>query len=107
MLYVSEIFDDKPERWGLRGDPDFWEYLKNHFTDIRLPYSEKAFDIYVREAFKTLTGSYPEEGKHYFVKSFAAIHKGMSTGFLSGDFWLKQAIPLLIERMESANNEVR
>lgn len=28
MLYVSEIFGDKPEWWGLRGDPDFWEHLK-------------------------------------------------------------------------------
>ena len=35
--FVSEIFVE-PEKWGLRGDPLFWEYLKNHYADIEAPY---------------------------------------------------------------------
>lgn len=107
MLYVSEIFGDKPEQWGLCGDPDFWEHLKNHFIDVRLPYFKKALKNDIREEFNLLAGYYPEEGKRYFVKSSSTIHKGMSSGFLSGDFWIKQAIPLLIERIEIANSSIK
>lgn len=30
---VSEIFDERPKRWGLRGDPFLWERL-NTALDI-------------------------------------------------------------------------
>ena len=26
-MKLSEIFEQQPETWGLRGDPYFWEYL--------------------------------------------------------------------------------
>ena len=28
MKKVSSIFEKVPEKWGLRGDPYFWDYLK-------------------------------------------------------------------------------
>ena len=27
-MKLSQIFEKKPERWGCRGDPYFWEYLQ-------------------------------------------------------------------------------
>ena len=27
-MKLSVIFEDKPQRWGFRGDPYFWDYLK-------------------------------------------------------------------------------
>ena len=27
-MKLSKIFEEKPERWGFRGDPYFWDYLK-------------------------------------------------------------------------------
>ena len=27
-MKLSIIFEEKPERWGFRGDPYFWDYLK-------------------------------------------------------------------------------
>lgn len=53
-----------------------------------------------------LTGSFPEEGAIFFVKQFAKEHKGMSTGKLSSKFWLETAIPLLAERLETANEGI-
>lgn len=37
------------------------------------------------------------------MERFAKTHVGMSTGWVSGDFWLDTAIPLLMERLERAN----
>ena len=33
MKKVSTIFKEKPEKWGLRGDPYFWEYLEDIFNN--------------------------------------------------------------------------
>lgn len=104
--YISEIFDDKPKQWGLRGDPDFWNYLKNRFVSTQLPYSEEDFKQEIAEEFRLLTGSYPDEGNTYFVESFAAVYKGMSTGRLSGEFWVTRAIPLLIKRLRDINSQM-
>lgn len=38
--YISEIFEDRPIQWGLRGDPFFWNDLKEYFNDVEFPYSE-------------------------------------------------------------------
>ena len=27
-MKLSKIFEEKPQSWGLRGDPYFWDYLK-------------------------------------------------------------------------------
>ena len=36
MKKVSTIFKEKPEKWGLRGDPYFWEYLEDIFNNYEL-----------------------------------------------------------------------
>lgn len=103
---VSAIFDSEPLQWGLRGDPFLWEYLKEQYQNVPLPYSPKALRKDVLRTFFTLTGALPAPGEDYFVGQFAQTHVGMSTGWLSGDFWLNTAIPLLIQRLEQANAAV-
>lgn len=100
---VSTIFDPEPLQWGLRGDPFLWEYLKEQYQDTPLPYSPKALQEDVLRIFSTLTGALTAPGEDYFVEQFAQTHVGMSTGWLSGDFWLNTAIPLLMQRLEHAN----
>lgn len=103
---VSTIFDLEPLQWGLRGDPFLWEYLKEQFQDMLLPYSPQALREDILRTFSTLTGALPATEEDYFVEQFAPIHVGMSTGWLSGDFWLNTAIPLLMRRLEEANASV-
>ena len=103
---VSAIFDSDPLQWGLRGDPFLWEYLKEQYQNVQLPYSPKALREDVLRTFFTLTGALPAPGEDYFVEQFAQTHVGMSTGWLSGDFWLNTAIPLLIQRLEQTNAAV-
>lgn len=33
MKKVSTIFKKRPEKWGFRGDPYFWEYLEKLFNN--------------------------------------------------------------------------
>ena len=51
-----------------------------------LPVSYTHLDVYKRQ-----------------VDQFAKTHVGMSTGWISGDFWQATAIPLLMKRLEQAN----
>lgn len=55
------------------------------------------------QIFKNFTGEFPVQEKIYFVEKFAKIHVGMSTGMLSGTFWVNEAIPMLSERLKKIN----
>lgn len=70
--FVSEIFTE-PETWGLRGDPFMWEYLKNHYTDIEVPYSIEKLRSDIFLIFQKFTGKPLERGEHYFVSEFPQI----------------------------------
>ena len=100
---VSLIFTPEPNQWGLRGDPFLWQFLKEQYQTVELPYPPKALREDILRVFAELTGEPPAPDKHYFVEQFAKTHVGMSTGWLSGDFWRGTAIPLLMERLERAN----
>lgn len=100
--FVSEIFAE-PEHWGLRGDQFLWRYLKDYYTAIEVPFSIEKLKKDIDSIFKDFTGEFPEHGKQYFVPEFAKIHVGMSTGQLSGNFWLNEAIPMLSKRLKELN----
>lgn len=104
--FVSEIFDKEPERWGLRGDPFLWRYLKSHYETVAFPYSSGELERDILRIFESFTGEPPALGKIYPVPEFAKSHVGMSTGMLSGDFWLETAIPLLLNRLERLNADL-
>lgn len=97
--FVSEIFFE-PKHWGLRGDPFLWKYLKNYYVSIEIPYSIESLKEDIMQIFKNFTGEFPVRGKIYFVEEFTKIHVGMSTGMLSGTFWVNEAIPMLSERLK-------
>lgn len=100
---VACIFDPEPVQWGLRGDPFLWKLLKERYQTEELPYPPKVLREEILCIFADLTGELPEPGKRYYVDQFAKTHVGMSTGWISGEFWLDTVIPLLMERLERAN----
>lgn len=102
--FVSEIFVE-PEKWGLRGDPLFWEYLKNHYADIEVPYPIEKFHSEILLIFQDFTGRSLEKGERYFVSDHAGVHAGMSSRQLDGSFWVDTAIPVLLNRLEKLNDE--
>ena len=103
MRYVSVIFTPEPDQWGLRGDPFLWQLLKERYQAVELPYPPKVLREEILRIFAGLTGELPAPDKRYYVERFAKTHVGMSTGWISGGFWLDTDIPLLMERLERAN----
>lgn len=109
MSKIASIFQPEPQRWGLRGDPKLWQYLHEHFVqfEVDLPCQPKLF---VDECLKIIThliGKSPQLGQSYYVELFASPHVGMSSGWISGEFWLETAIPLLVDRLKRANQGLK
>ena len=98
---VSYIFDPEPEVWGLRGDPYFWEHLKKKLNGEALPYELTQLEDLINGEYERLTGEALTPDSRPFVPEFS--HGGISSGSLSGKWWLEQGIPLLRARLEKTN----
>ncbi len=108
MKYVSEIFLEKPQKWGLRGDPHFWDYLQKYYSDKRLPYSTNELESDICRLFQELTDKPLEKIENnigYRVEMFAYTG-GMSAGAICIEFWLDKGIPMLKNRLTDINNQV-
>ena len=97
-MKLSVIFEDKPGSWGFRGDPYFWDYLKNLAKDMDIVSPDELEEWIKREYLsvsgKALTDKY---GDFAVVKQFA--HGGMSSGGVDNLWWLDEGIPLLKKRL--------
>lgn len=96
--YVSEIFKDKPDKWGLRGDPYFWNELQSYYSKIELPYSSEQLEKDIHKLFFEYTGQ--DINSVPMAKAPNLNHGGMSGGLLSCKFWIGKGIPLLKERLK-------
>lgn len=103
--FVSEVFIE-PKQWGLRGDPFLWEHIKSCYTAVEIPYPTERLKEDILKLFKDAAGELPVRGKHYLMKALPKASTGMSAGYLSADFWLDEAIPLLTERLKRKNQEL-
>ena len=97
-MKLSKIFEEKPKRWGFRGDPYFWDYLKElaENMDIITPDELKKWikEEYLSVSGKELTDKYEDFA---VIKQFA--HGGMSSGCVCNEWWMKEGIPLLKNRL--------
>lgn len=100
---VSVIFKLKPESWGGRGDPYLWDELEQVFTTIPLPCSKTYFIDLFEKFFQKITNHPFERGDEIFVEKYD--HGGMSSGYISIEFWRKEGLPLLLNRLEKVNIE--
>lgn len=98
--YLSELFEERPRQWGLRGDPYFWNWLKEHFQDKTLPYDPEKLKKDVMNAYCQLTGYEMIAGERRYVEVFAA--GGMSSGYIDCGWWLEKGIPLLMKRCQDS-----
>ena len=91
-MMLSAVFEEKPKRWGLRGDPFFWDYLRNKADDMEVisPYE---LEEWIKKEYLQLTGKEITRNSIEYVELFA--HGGMSSGNISGEWWIETGIPLL------------
>ena len=95
---LSVIFDLEPTKWGLRGDPWFWRYLKDLFEQYDTTISTEELEKIIKDEHKKLTGENLDVDSCAYCSKFD--HGGMSHGGLYGKFWVNEAIPLLKNRLE-------
>lgn len=90
------IFENKPNAWGLRGDPELWNELKNRFRGFDYSISPEIFNDILEQNFNSIVekGEKKDKDTVYF-KSYSP--EGMSGGHISLEWWIKSGLPMLKE----------
>ena len=95
-MKLADIFNEKPERWGLRGDPYFWDYLKERAGDKDLITCDELV-AWIKSEHLALSG---EEMTPFSMVRIAEFeHGGMSSGGVSGEWWFEAGLPILKSRL--------
>lgn len=97
---LSELFDEEPPRWSLRGDPWLWREMRERFQGTPVPASSNELAEVIGRMFKELTGKPITHPDYIFVARYA--HGGMSSGMVVPQFWRETLIPLLTARHSAA-----
>ena len=97
-MKLSVIFKEKPEYWGLRGDPYFWDYLCELAENMDI-ISPDELEKWIRDEHMRLSGEFMTDVSIVRVEKFA--HGGMSSGGISGEWWTETGIPLLKSRLRN------
>lgn len=93
---ISDLFNEEPIQWSLRGDPYLWRDMKQQFININCPDSVEKFIEIIETAFQNLTGYPISYDDSIGLKKYS--HGGMSSGFVDPEFWRDKVIPLLKKR---------
>ncbi len=101
-MKISELFENEPAQWGLRGDPCLWRELKLKLANVEIPTNPKELQKLLENEFE-IAVKYPITYTE-FIRVERFMHGGMSSGGISPEFWRKKAIPLLLSHHPSHNN---
>ena len=94
---LSLIFERKPYVWDSRGNPYLWDEMRELCVGASIDCEDYEIAQFVCEHFEKVTGQPLTFKAKVFVKQLA--HGGMSSGIVTGFFWLSYGIPLLIENL--------
>ena len=83
---LSLLFENEPRQWGLRGDQYMWQELKEESVGKDFPLTDVDLAEIVAKKFKDVSGVSLTIDAQPYVEKYA--HGGMSTGRLSGLFWM-------------------
>ncbi len=100
-MKLARIFDEKPKRWGFRGDPYFWDYLKERAERMET-ITPDALEQWIKDEYRSLAGKALTDryGDFAVIKQFA--HGGMSSGGVDNLWWIETGIPLLKSRLAAS-----
>lgn len=103
-MKLSVIFEEKPKRWGFRGDPYFWDYLKKLAENMDIISPDK-LEKWIKEEYFSLSGKAMTDkyGDFAVIEQFA--HGGMSSGGVDNLWWIEEGIPLLKSRLTVINKK--
>jgi hypothetical protein len=93
---LSQLFQDEPSRWGLRGDPYLWKEMKSVLGDLPYPDTDEDFSVLLGQTYEQLTGASIKNLHSVFVERYS--HGGMSSGHVAPQFWIETGFPMLRKR---------
>lgn len=97
---LASLFVDQPRQWGLRGDPHLWRDMQQTLSNAAYPATEAQLTALLEQTYQQLTGAPLSHRDPVYVERYN--HGGMSGGFVSPQFWVETAIPLLCARYQAA-----
>ena len=97
-MKLSAIFEEKPERWGFRGDPYFWDYLKGLAENMDI-ISPDELEKWIKEEYLSVSGKELTDIYEDFAVVEQFAHGGMSSGGVDNLWWVEKGIPLLKSRL--------
>jgi len=95
---VSDLFDPAPSPWGLRGDLFLRMEMRQAFWCVEIPREPQDLERLVSAAFALYTGTALARDVQVYVNHLA--RGGMSSGVVSGRFWVETFIPIVIQRSQ-------
>ncbi len=99
---LSEIFEKEPNEWDFQGDRSMWLDMKEDCSGKELPLHEYAIAEMVCRKFEDISGVPLTYDAKPYVERYA--HGGMSTGRISGLFWIARGLVQLIQNFHDAVN---
>ena len=97
-MELSKIFEEKPESSGFRGDPYFWDHLKELAEKMDM-ISPDELEAWIKKEYFSLSGKVLTDRYMDFAIIEQFAHGGMSSGGVDNEWWMKQGIPLLKSRL--------
>ena len=94
---LSLIFERKPGAWEARGNPYLWDELQGLCIGESLDTDAYGIASMVSEVFEKKTGKPLTFDAEEYVESLA--YGGMSSGIVTGAFWISIGIPFLIDNL--------
>ena len=97
-MKLSQIFEEKPQSWGFRGDPYFWDYLKERAENMDMM-SPDELEQWIKEEYFSLSGKVLTDKYMDFAVIEQFAHGGMSSGGVDNKWWMEEGIQLLKSRV--------
>ena len=98
-MKLSAIFEQKPEQWGFRGDPYFWDYLQERAESMEMLTPDE-LEKWIKDEYFSLSGKVMTDEYMDFAVIEQFAHGGMSSGGVDNLWWIESGIPLLKSRLE-------
>ena len=98
------LFADKPDHWGLRGDPYLWEDLYKSLIGLEAPNNEQELYSLLESHFERLVGVPIKHVGNIYIEKYA--FGGMSSGHVCLEYWREKAFPILVQRFKRWTKEV-
>lgn len=98
----ASLFERGLIQWGLRGDPHLWEAMQRDLAGVPMPTAFWDVRSTVEREFERITGQRLTDTPEPLRVAAFVTGSGMSDGHVLPSFWVRTAIPILIDRWAAA-----